>query len=109
MRSLVFPAVFATLLGASGITEAQTLDRVEVTVFGGYRFGGEFYEIATGRPVDADGAPSFGVAVNIPFTRETEIEALVTHQQARFSLRAADGAGDTRFRVTVDHYQLGGL
>jgi len=109
MRPLIWPAVFALLLCAARIAEAQTLDRVEVTAFGGYRFGGEFYEIATGRPVDADGAPSFGVALNIPFTRETQIEALVTHQQARFSLRAADGAGDTRFRVIVDHYQLGGL
>ena len=54
--------------------------------FGGYRFGGDFYEIASRRPVDADGAPSFGIVLNIPFTRETQIEALVSHQQAHFTV-----------------------
>ena len=87
----------------------QTVDRVEVTAFGGYRFGGELYEIASGRPVDADGAPSFGVVLNIPFTRETQIEALITHQQARFTVPGAEGVQGARFRVTVDHYQVGGL
>src|SRR5215204_4652699 len=109
MRPLIWPAVFALLLCAARTAEGQTLDRVEVTAFGGYRFGGELYEIASGRPVDADGAPSFGVVLNIPFTPDTQIEALVTHQQARFTLPAAVGAHDTRFRVTVYHYQLGGL
>ena len=108
MRVWIWFAVFATLPCAARSAEAQTLDRLEVTVFGGYRFGGEFYEIATGRPVDTDGAPSVGVAVNIPFTRETQIEALVTHQQARFRLTGADDAS-ALFRVTVDHYQVGGL
>jgi len=107
----IWPALFAIpfLLCASRSAEGQTGDRIEVTAFGGYRFGGEFYEIASGRPVDSDGAPSFGVVVNIPFPRETQIETLITHQQARFTLPAAEGAAETRFRVTVDHYQVGGL
>lgn len=109
MRCATLPFALPLLLCAAGRVEAQTLDRVEVTAFGGYRFGGEFYEIATGRPVDADGAPSVGIAVNIPFRSETQIEALVTHQQARFRLPADGGAPDALFRVTVDHYQVGGL
>jgi hypothetical protein len=99
----------AFLLTAAGAAQAQTVDRVEVTAFGGYRFGGEFYEIASARPVDTDGAPAFGVVLNIPFTLETQIEALITHQQARFTLPATAGEPDMRFRVTVDHYQVGGL
>jgi hypothetical protein len=111
MRVPIWPAVLALslLLCVSRVVEGQTGDRVEVTAFGGYRFGGEFYEIASGRPVDADGAASFGVVLNIPFTLDTQIEALITHQQARFTLPAADGVTGTRFRVTVDHYQVGGL
>jgi hypothetical protein len=97
------------LVCSARVAEGQTADRVEVTAFGGYRFGGEFYEIATRRPVDSDGASSFGIVLNIPFTQETQIEALVTHQQARFTVPAADGAPEMRFRVTVDHYQVGGL
>jgi hypothetical protein len=87
---------------------AQPSDRIEFSAIGGYRFGGDFFEIASGRPVDNDGATSFGVAVNIPITFDTQIEALVTHQQARFVAPAA-GLPDTHFRVTVDHYQVGGL
>lgn len=101
--------VLALVLCAARAAEAQPTPQAEVTVFGGYRFGGEFYEIATGLPVDADGAVAFGVAVNIFLRNDTWIEAMVTHQQARFSVPSASGAGDIRFRVTVDHYHVGGL
>ena len=109
MRVSLWAAVFAFLLCVTRVAEGQTVDRVEATAFGGYRFGGEFYEIASGRPVDADGAPSVGVVLNIPFTAETQIEALITHQQARFTVPGVEGAQGTRFRVTVNHYQVGGL
>jgi len=102
-------AVVLLLCVVPRIAAAQAADRVEVTAFGGYRFGGDFYEIASRRPVDTDGAASFGFVLNIPFTRETQVEALVTHQQARFSVPGADGAAGQRFRVTVDQYQVGGL
>ena len=109
MRVPIWTAVFAFVLCVAAVAKGQTIDRVEVTAFGGYRFGGQLYEIASGRPVDTDGAPSFGVVLNIPFTRETQIEALITHQQARFTVPAAEGVPAARFRVTVDHYQVGGL
>jgi hypothetical protein len=109
MRGAIVAGAVALLCTVPSLAEAQGPDRVEVTAFGGYRFGGDFYEIASRRPVDADGAASFGVILNIPFTRETQIEALYTHQQARFTLAGADGLEEQRFRVTVDHYQVGGL
>jgi hypothetical protein len=101
-------AFFGFLLSLPTPAAAQRADSVEVSVLAGYRLGGDFYEIASGRPVDNDGATSFGVAVNIPLTLDTQIEALVTHQQARF-VAPAIGLPDARFRVTVDHYQVGGL
>ena len=101
--------VFLLLLSAAAPAAGQTPDRVEVGVFAGYRFGGDFYEIASARPVDADGASGFGIILNIPFTLDTQIEALVTHQQARFTVPATLDAPGARFRVTVDHYQVGGL
>jgi hypothetical protein len=109
MRVPTWTGVFAILLCAAQPIEAQPLDRVEVTAFGGYRLGGDLYEIAAGRPVDTDGAASFGVAVNIPFTRESQIEALVTHQQTHITLWGADPTQRPQLLVTVDHYQVGGL
>ena len=107
--SILASALLLLVLSAATPAEAQISDRVEFSAFAGYRFGGDFYEIASGRPVDTDGAPTFGFTVNIPFTRETQIEALVTHQQARFTLPASLDTPEARFRVTVDHYQVGGL
>ena len=88
---------------------AQSFDAVEVMAFGGYRFGGGFYEIASGRPVDVDGAVSYGLVLDIPFRADMQIEAMVTHQEARFTLSSEVDAGGTRFRVAVDHYHAGGL
>lgn len=105
-KPLVLPLVVAWLTAGSGLARAQP---VEVTPFGGYRFGGGFYELVTGESVDQDGAPSFGVVVDIPFRADLQIEAFVTHQEARFTLPASLGAPRTSWRVTVDHYQLGGL
>jgi hypothetical protein len=47
-------------------SEAQT---VELTPFYGYRFGGEFFEIASGQPVNLDDTKAFGGLVNVKFTR----------------------------------------
>lgn len=101
--------VAAIVLATAGPARAQSLDAVEVAPFGGYRVGGGFYELVTGQSVDLDGAGSFGVALNIPFRDDLQIEAFFTHQEARFTLPASLDAQRTRWRVTVDHFQAGGL
>jgi hypothetical protein len=93
-------------LAAAVPVHAQT---AEVGPFAGYRFGGGFYELATGRSVDVDGAPSIGVFADIPFRDALQIEAFYTHQEARFTLPPEGEAPETRWRVTVDHWQAGGL
>lgn len=85
---------------------AQSL---EVVPFGGYRFGGDFYELVTGESVDVDGAGSFGVVLNIPYRDTLQIEGYFTHQEAHFTLPASVDAPPTRWRVTVDHVHAGGL
>ena len=96
-------------LAAAGSARAQSVDAVEVVPFGGYRFGGGFYELVTGTSVDLDGAGSFGVVLDIPFRDDLQIEGFFTHQEARFTLPSTLDAQRTRWRITVDHYQVGGL
>jgi hypothetical protein len=96
----------ACIAACGGLAEAQS---VEVMPFGGYRFGGDFFEIASGRPVDADGAGSFGLVVNIPFDADVQFEGYFTHQEAHFSAPSSLGAPPLRWQVTVDHVQAGGL
>ena len=85
---------------------------VEITPFGGYRVGGDLYEIATGQPIDTDGAPSVGLLVNVDFGARTEglkIEGLFSRQDTRLDVRFSPLDPPTRVKVTVDHVQAGGI
>jgi hypothetical protein len=81
---------------------------IEVAPFGGYRVGGDFFEILAGHPVDVDGAPALGVAFNVPLSNGYQIEGLFTHQQADI-ITAQPLASPTHRGVSVDHWQGGGL
>jgi hypothetical protein len=81
----------------------------EITPFGGYRFGGDFFELLTLQPLDLDGAPTVGVAVDVPTQSGVQFEALFTHQNANVSLPAPALGAPVRLRMTVDHWQAGGL
>ena len=81
---------------------------IEVAPFGGYRFGGDFFEIIAGRAVDVDGAPALGVAFDVPLSNGYQIEGLFTHQQADVSIVQPLGPPIGR-HMSVDHWQGGGL
>jgi hypothetical protein len=61
--------------------------------------------------VDLDGAPAFGVTVDVPIESNHgfQIEGLFSHEQADLTLRAQPLAPATLARVTVDHWLGGGL
>jgi len=103
-RSRAAAAALATVLSLCG--EPLAAQGVEIAPFGGYRFGGDFFELLAARPVDLDGAISLGVAVDIPFTEETQFEAIFTRERATILLAAAPALSTTS---TVDHWLAGGL
>jgi hypothetical protein len=104
-RPAVVVGVAVVILTGGSLIEAQTL---EIMPLAGYRFGGDIFELATGGPLDADGAPAAGAVVNIQLGEGMQIEALYTHQRARVT--AADLLGNPlRWEVIVDHWQAGGL
>ena len=82
---------------------------VEISPFGGYRFGGDLFEIVARRPVDVDGAPSFGVIVDVPIDRENQFEGLFTHQDATALVPIQSFGPPARYHFTVDHLQGGAL
>lgn len=98
--------VVAWLAGPAAFASAQT---AEIAPVGGYRFGGGFFERVTQQPVDLDGAPTVGVVVNVPLYDGLFVEALVTHQEADVTVPASTSRPATLWRVTVDHWQGGGL
>jgi len=82
---------------------------VEITPFGGYRFGGDFFEIVAGRPVDADGAPAVGAFVDVPLGNGLQVEGLFTHQDAHLTLATGPAGSPARWTISVDHFQAGAL
>jgi hypothetical protein len=82
--------------------------RVEVAPFAGYRFGGDFFELVTGRAVDADGSPAVGVVIDVPLSDGLHVEGLLTHQDAR--IVTTNFVGDRQpWSVVVDHWQGGAI
>jgi hypothetical protein len=98
--------VVVCLMGYASILSAQG---VEVAPFGGYRFGGDFFEIVTGRPVDLDGAAALGVVVDVPLSNGFQVEGLFTHQHAQVVVPGTFVRPTAPWRISVDHWQGGGL
>jgi hypothetical protein len=84
---------------------AQT---VEVIPLAGYRFGGDLFEVAAEAPVDLDGAPVVGGAVNVAMGDGLWFEALFSHQEAHVSVPVDRFGPLVRRSVRVDHWLAGG-
>jgi len=85
---------------------------LEVEPFGGYRFGGDFFELITGQRVDLDGAPVWGVAADVPLTvgpPGLSFEALFSHQHANLVLISPTANLPRAWHITVEHWQAGAL
>jgi len=95
--------VVACLAGHVSILSAQG---IEVAPFGGYRFGGDFFEIIAGQPVDLDGARSMGIVLDVPVSDGFQVEGLFSHQHAQVSVPGP--MLRPTVRMSVDHWQGGG-
>jgi hypothetical protein len=108
-RAAVVPrlalVVVAAIHAAAARVSAQT---VEIAPFVGYRFGGDFYELTSNRTVDTDGAASLGLIGNVRLTHDLFFEAFFTHQEAHVTI-PSNAQPSSRVRVTVNHFQAGGL
>jgi hypothetical protein len=107
-RSLLIAGVLsiACALGTASPLQAQG---IEITPFGGYRFGGDFFELIAGRPVDTDGAPAIGAIVDVPLGEGLQVEGLFTHQDAHLEMESGSFGPLRHAKVTVDHFQGGAL
>jgi hypothetical protein len=103
LRALI---VAAGLLGHAAVASAQ---HVEIAPFVGYRFGGGFFEVVTGSPVDLDGALSLGVVLDVPLSNGVQIEGLFTHQHAHVLVPARGSRPAASWPISVDHWQAGAL
>ena len=97
----------ALVIGA-GSPQLGLAQTVEIAPLAGYRFGNDLFELAAKRPVDDDGAPVVGAAVNVALANGLSFEGLFARQRASFG-GEPDGFGPAaRTQVVVDQYLAGG-
>jgi len=83
---------------------------VEISPFGGYRFGGDPFEVVAGRALDIDYAPALGLTIDFPLSGGMQIEGFFSHQRASVPvLVTGSSAGPARLGISIDHWQVGGL
>ena len=82
---------------------------IEIAPLGGYRIGGDLFEIAAARPLDNDGAPALGVVVDVPLHEGMQLEASFSHQQLDVLGPFQPLQPPSTWRISVDQWQVGGL
>jgi hypothetical protein len=98
--------VAAGVLGSASVVHAQS---IELAPFGGYRFGGDFFELMARQRLDIDGAPALGLALDVPLSNGLQVEGFFTHQDATVDAPGVETAAPARRHMLVEHYQVGGL
>jgi len=103
-------AVSGLLLGLVSIAAPSSLraQTLEVAPFGGYRFGGDLYEVYTGTPLDIDGGPTVGGLFDVFLEPGLSVTFLYAHQQAGIQGEVRPGVGVTWPTLSVDHWHVGG-
>jgi hypothetical protein len=90
------------------VPETGLAQAVQISPIGGYRFNGDFFELATNRPIDVDGAPVVGGAVNVDLGAGLSFEGMFTHQQADITAPSGTFGPAARWRVDVEQALAGG-
>ena len=103
------PIALGIVMATAAFSVPASAQPVEIAPVGGYRFGGGFFEQVTQQQVDLDGAPVFGIVVNVPLHDGLFVEAFASHQQGSVTVPESATAPAARWRIDVDHFQVGGL
>jgi len=97
------------LLCLMGPASSLCAQGIEISPFGGYRFGNDFFELIAGQPIDTDGAPAFGVTVDVPLYNGLQVEGQVSRQRATVMAPVGPFGQPENWHITVDDWLAGGL
>jgi hypothetical protein len=88
--------------GAAGSAGENNL-----TVYGGYRFGGGFTDVTTGKTWELTEGPSFAVAADFGIDRKTQWELFVSHRNSALKASGFSPVADN-IGLGITYYHLGG-
>jgi hypothetical protein len=78
-----------------------------VTVYGGYRFGGSFTDVTTGKSWNLTEGPSYAVAADFGIDRKTQWEIFLSHRSSALKPSGFAAAVD-RFGLGITYFHVGG-
>lgn len=96
----------ATLLAGNALAASHG-NGIEITPFGGYRFGGTFTAESSSGTYELDDASAYGLIVNFPHRANTQWEVLYSRQSANASFDTAT-INDPAVDVELHVLQVGG-
>jgi hypothetical protein len=105
-------ALLVLATGVAGLAQAQTLGRAPgsengITLYGGYRAGGNFTEATTGQDVRVGSFASFAIAVDIALEPLKQVELFYSRQKTDLS-SGAFLVSTNSIPLTIEYYHLGG-
>ena len=103
MRALLLAMLAAA---APAAAHAQALEGV--SVFAGYRFGGELDDVATSRSWEASEGSSFALALDFAIDHQRQYQLIVSHRNSTLQATGfLSPVGDIGLRIT--YFQFGGV
>jgi len=100
--------LFAFLFAAStAAAQGAPLTSNNVTVYGGYRTGGQLTDTTTGNTVVVDEHSSYAVALDFALDPGRQTEIFFGHQRSALSSQGLAGAVD-RVPISIDYLHIGG-
>lgn len=97
-----FLSVIILLLASHVIAETN------VSVFAGYRGGGgEFEDTTSGLRLKLDEGESFGISLSVPYSQNTKMEFVLSHQESRLLNDSAPA--EVLIDLDIDYLHVGGL
>jgi hypothetical protein len=98
------PLVFCLLVAGLTISPPGSAAK-ELTVYTGYRTGEQFTDEISGQTLDLKEGESYGVILNVPASKETEMEFLYSTQATKLS---AFGSSVNGLSIDIEYWHLGG-
>jgi hypothetical protein len=88
-------------------TPGGAADENNLTVYGGYRFGGGFTDVNTGKTWELTDGPAYAVAADFAIDRRTQWEVFISHRSSTLKASGFSPAADN-IGIGITYYHVGG-
>jgi len=102
-----YPLIIITLLSALLTPALSTANGSEISVFSGYRSGGDLENAETGNKASFDETSSYGIIFGLDYGPEHVMEFLYSYQDTALS-NSTTTNNPNSLNVDVEYFQIGG-